>query len=93
MNFIDTERVERLSKDEKDISPALKTIKLQEEVGELSQAMLKYLNYPNASQSALGTKESVLEELMDVLNVTLDLINSLDVSDKDKKRYVRQKAR
>lgn len=78
-NFIDFKRVERLSAGNTDIEVSLeqKIIKLFEEGGELSQATLKYIGAKNVSASAGQTKDHVLEECCDVLNVTLDIINAL----------------
>lgn len=78
-DFIDYERVERLSAGNTDIEVSLdqKVIKLFEEGGELAQATLKYLGAKNVSASAGQTKEHILEEAMDCMNVILDIVNSL----------------
>lgn len=81
-NFIDFERVERLSQGNTDIQVTLeqKVMKLFEEGGELSQAMLKHVGGKNVSASAGATKEHVLEEACDILNVTIDIINAMGFS-------------
>lgn len=78
-NFIDWEKLTDLSQGNVDIEISLleKTTKLFEEGGELAQAVLHYNGSKNVSASAGDTKEDVLEEACDVLNVTLDIIISL----------------
>jgi NTP pyrophosphatase (non-canonical NTP hydrolase) len=76
-NYIDTERIQRLSDVDKDVPIYQKVIKLSEESGELSQAFLKFDKAKNTSASAGGKVEDVLEEACDVLNVTIDIINAL----------------
>jgi NTP pyrophosphatase (non-canonical NTP hydrolase) len=83
-NYINWEKLELLSEIDKDVSIDDKAHKLGEEVGEFYQALLKYKGANNVSRSA-DTPEgqeklNVLEELCDTLNVTLDLINSLEFS-------------
>lgn len=86
-NFIDFERVERLSLGNTDIQVSMeqKMIKLTEETGELAQAMLKMLGAKNVSASAGETKDHVLEEICDVLNVTLDMVNALGFNEAEAK--------
>ena len=86
--FIDWKRLEKLSAGNVDIqvSMAEKGLKLSEETGELSAELLAYIGSKNVSASSnIGNfKEltnAVLNEAMDVLNVTLDIINSLGVTD------------
>ena len=56
-----------------------KLIKLQEELGEASSEHLAVIGTNNKSKSAVGTKEARLEELIDVLITTVDLINNCKV--------------
>ena len=82
--YIDWKLLELLSKIDSNVSLDDKVHKLSEEHGEFSQALLKYKGSKNVSASASGNeKEHLLEELCDVLNVTLDIINTLGFSDKD----------
>lgn len=84
-NFIDFEKIEKLTEQDKDISNEFRIIKLQEEVGELSAAFLKYKKISNSSASSNGSREHLLEELCDVLNVTLDLVNAFEFDDEESK--------
>lgn len=81
-NFIDYERLEKLSLGNTDIGISLerKMMKLYEEGGEMAQAMLKYLGSENVSASTDGkdAKALVLEEGCDVLNVLLDIFNAME---------------
>lgn len=78
-NFIDWNKITDLSQGNEDIEISLeqKIVKLFEEGGELAQAALHYAGSKNVSASAGGTRDDVLEEACDVLNVTLDIIISL----------------
>lgn len=83
-HFIDFDRLEVLSFNDKSVSIDDKAHKLGEEHGEFLQALLKFKGAKNVSASANdATKEHLLEELCDVLNVAIDLINSLDYSDEE----------
>jgi len=82
-NYINFEKIERLTEQDKDVPIAYRAIKLSEETGEFSQAVLRLLGSKNVSASAGNLKEDVLEELCDVLNVTVDLINILGFSDEE----------
>lgn len=84
-NFIDFEKIEYLTNKDKDIPNEFKILKLQEEVGELSAAFLKYRKISNSSASSNGSKEHILEELCDVLNITIDLINAFEFEDEETK--------
>ena len=77
INYIDTERIEKLSNADESVPLYQKVIKLSEESGELAQAFLKFDGSKNTSASAGGKVEDVLEEACDVLNVTVDIINAL----------------
>lgn len=84
-NFINFKRLEKLSKGSIDsnISLTEKMVKLFEEGGELSQAVLKYVGSPTSSASGGETKEHVLEECMDSLNIILDIINYFEFSQEE----------
>lgn len=83
-NFIDFEKIERLSKGDDTVSLDDKAHKLGEEVGEFYQALLKYKGAKNVSASASGDEaEHLLEELCDVMNVAIDIVNSLHVTDEE----------
>ena len=58
-------------------------MKLHEESGELAQEVLAFTGSPNASKSAKGTKESVLEEACDVINVVMDIVNAVVQTEDD----------
>ena len=75
VNYIDEERIHKLSIGEASVPEANKIIKLQEEAGELAQAYLKYAGSTNASASADGTPLEVIEEAGDCINVAMDIIN------------------
>ena len=55
-----------------------KALKLTEETGEVAQEVLKYVNCKNASKSAEGSREKIIEEVSDVILVAYDLIYHLD---------------
>ena len=69
--------IEELSKNDLHVPLYQKIIKLQEEVGELSQAYLAYIDSSNQSKSATGSTMGVIEELCDTINVSMDIINYL----------------
>jgi len=77
INYIDTQRIEKLSKVDENIPLYQKVIKLSEEAGELSQAFLKFDGSKNTSTSTKGKVEDVLEEACDCINVAADIINAL----------------
>lgn len=76
-NYINENRIHKLSLGESSVLPANKIIKLQEEAGELAQAYLKYTSSTNASASADGTPLEVIEEAGDCINVAMDIINHM----------------
>lgn len=83
-NFIDWELLSLLSQIDAGVSLDNKAHKLGEEYGEFLQALLKYNGSANVSASASGEeKQHLLEELCDVLNVTLDIINFLEFEQRD----------
>lgn len=82
-NFINYEKLEELSEVDSVVPLTNKIIKLSEEVGELSQAYLKYIGSKNFSVSAGNTKAHVLEELCDVMNVSIDILNKMGFDDSE----------
>ena len=91
MKKLDLELLQRLSILDKDVPFYKKLIKLQEEVGELSQEFLAYDDKQlgirtNSSKSAKGTLETVIEETCDVINVAIDLLNAIEMSQEYKDR-------
>jgi len=82
-DYIDYIFVEFLTERDRDVPLANKMLKLQEEVGEASQALLAVLGSANVSDS--GDKNKLLEELCDVMNVTMDMINFLNPDEKELK--------
>ena len=88
-SYINFEQLHRLSKTDSHVSLENKVIKLFEEGGELSQEVLKYVGSPNASKSAKGTKETVLEEACDTINVVMDIVN-LVADDEEAEAFVRE---
>ena len=60
-----------------------KALKLTEETGEVAQEVLKYVNCKNASKSAEGSREKIIEEVSDVILVAYDLFHNLD----DEKKF------
>ena len=86
-NYIDVARLHELSIVDVGVSLERKLIKLTEEAGELAQEVLKYVDSPNASKSAEGTKESVLEEACDVINVIMDIVNAV-ADDEESQQFV-----
>ena len=82
-NFIDYEKLERLSEYDKHVPLYKKIIKLQEEAGEVAQEFLAWDDMrmgtrTNSSKSAEGTIESVIEETCDVINVAIDILNAIE---------------
>lgn len=88
-NYINTERLHELSKADAGISLERKLLKLSEESGELAQEVLAFVGSLNASKSADGTKNSVLEEACDVINVIVDIVNAV-ADDEDAEQFVIQ---
>jgi NTP pyrophosphatase (non-canonical NTP hydrolase) len=79
--FINWKKISLLSKIDAGVSLDDKAHKLGEEYGEFLQALLKYKGANNVSASAGDTKEHLLEELCDVMNVAIDLITYLEFTD------------
>jgi len=92
-NFIDYDKLERLSEADKNVQLYKKIIKLQEECGEVAQEFLSYddkLNgiKTNSSKSAQGTIESVIEETCDVINVAIDVLNAIEIKHPELAEYI-----
>lgn len=82
-NYIDFEKLEMLSEHDKVVPLANKIIKLGEESGEVAQAYLAFCGSKNVSKSA--SQDDLLEECCDVINVVIDIINNLSVTDEEVK--------
>ena len=83
-NFVNWEKIHILSKIDAGVSLDDKAHKLGEEYGEFLQALLKYKGANNVSKSADGaTKEHLLEELCDVMNIAIDIIDYLGFTDEE----------
>ena len=87
---IDERRIEALSL--QSINPIYQDVlKIQEEVGELSQAFLAFEKSPTMSKSA-ETKnplDDVLEETCDCINSSINLMNKLIQAYPEKEIYVK----
>lgn len=66
-----------LTKKEKDV--LMKTVKLQEEVGELANDILSVLSLQRKSKLAQFKKTNLYEEFADIILATFALANTLDV--------------
>ena len=83
-NFIDYEKLQKLSEADKDVSLYKKIIKLQEECGEVAQEFLAWDDKQNgiktnSSKSAQGTIEAVIEEVCDATNICIDILNFIEM--------------
>ena len=83
-NFIDYEKLQKLSEADKDVPLYKKIIKLQEECGEVAQEFLAWDDKQNgiktnSSKSAQGTIEAVIEEVCDATNVCIDILNFIEM--------------
>ena len=92
-NFIDYEKLERLSVADKDVPLYKKIIKLQEEVGEVAQEFLAWDDKQNgiktnSSKSAQGTIEAVIEEVCDATNICIDILNYIEMKYQGKSEYI-----
>ena len=92
-DFIDYEKLERLSEADKNIPLYKKIIKLQEEAGEVAQEFLAWDDKikgikTNSSKSASGTVEAVIEEVCDVQNVAIDILNALEMQNPELSEYI-----
>ena len=92
-NYVNYERIEKLTKSDSHVDLEKKTMKLFEEGGELAQAMLKYVKSPNVSASANvdDVRLLVLEESMDCINVLADIINAMGFTDSECKAMFEKK--
>ena len=92
-NFIDYEKLERLSLADKSVPLYKKIIKLQEECGEVAQEFLACDDKQNgiktnSSKGAQGTIEAVIEETCDVINVAIDILNALEMQNPELSVYI-----
>lgn len=98
-NFIDYEKLERLSLADKSVPLYKKIIKLQEECGEVAQEFLAWEEFlawddeqngikTNSSKSAQGTIEAVIEEVCDATNICIDILNFIEIKYPDKSEYI-----
>lgn len=95
-DFIDYEKLQRLSLADKDVPLYKKIIKLQEECGEVAQEFLAWDDKQNgirtnSSKSAQGTVKAVIaviEEVCDVINVSIDILNALEMQNPELSRYI-----
>ena len=83
-NFIDYEKLQKLSEADKNVPLYKKIIKLQEECGEVSQEFLAWDDKQNgiktnSSKSAQGTIEAVIEEVCDATNICIDILNFIEI--------------
>ncbi len=95
-NFIDYEKLQRLSEADKGVPLYKKIIKLQEEVGEVAQEFLAYDDKQNgiktnSSKSAEGTIEAVIEEVCDATNVCIDLLNAIEMKHPELAEYIEKR--
>ena len=95
-NFIDYEKLQRLSEADKDVPVYKKIIKLQEECGEVAQEFLAWDDKQNgiktnSSKSAQGTIEAVIEETCDVINVAIDILNALEIDYPELSGYIERR--
>lgn len=77
-DFINFEKIEKLTAYDYDIPVSDKMIKLQEEVGEAAQAYLGWKGAKNASASASGDIMELVEEICDTINVSINILNHLE---------------
>ena len=92
-NFIDYEKLERLSEADKNVPLYKKIIKLQEEVGEVAQEFLAWDDKQNgvktnSSKSAQGTIEAVIEEVCDATNICIDILNYIEIKKPELSEYI-----
>lgn len=92
-NFIDYEKLQRLSEADKDVPLYKKVMKLQEECGEVAQEFLAWDDKQNgiksnSSKSAEGTIEAVIEEVCDATNVCIDILNAIEMKYPERAEYI-----
>ena len=93
IDFIDYNKLQKLSLADKDVPLYKKIIKLQEECGEVAQEFLAWDDKQNeiktnSSKSAEGTIEAVIEETCDVINVSIDILNALEMKYPELSDYI-----
>lgn len=79
-NFIDFDKLRKLSKNDSDVDLHDKVIKLGEETGELCQAYLGYSKSTNSSVSSDNSIDEIVEEACDVINVAIDILNNIEMT-------------
>lgn len=72
------EKLKFLSNQTSDTPIEMKMLKLMEEVGEASQALLKMSGQYNASDSAKIGSSDFLEEIVDIFIILEDIIHRMD---------------
>lgn len=92
-NFIDYEKLQKLSEADKNVPLYKKVMKLQEEAGEVAQEFLAWDDRQNgtktnSSKSAQGTIEAVIEEVCDATNICIDILNFIEMKYPDKSEYI-----
>ena len=92
-NFIDYDKLERLSEADKDVPFYKKIIKLQEEAGEVAQEFLAWDDKQNgiktnSSKSAEGTIEAIIEEVCDTTNICIDILNFIEMKHPELSEYI-----
>lgn len=92
-NFIDYEKLEKLSIADKEVPFYKKIIKLQEEAGEVAQEFLAWDDKQNgiktnSSKSAEGTIEAIIEEVCDTTNICIDILNFIEMKYPEHAEYI-----
>lgn len=92
-NFIDYEKLQKLSEADKDVPLYKKVMKLHEEAGEVAQEFLAWDDKitgvkTNSSKSAQGTLEAVIEEVCDATNVCIDILNAIEMKYPERAEYI-----
>lgn len=95
-NFIDYEKLQRLSEADKDVPLYKKVMKLQEEAGEVAQEFLAWDDKitgvkTNSSKSAQGTIEAVIEEICDATNICIDILNFIEMKYPELSGYIERR--
>mgnify|MGYP001131491389 CR=1 FL=1 len=88
-NYIDFEKLEKLSKSDLSVELYQKVLKVSEESGELSQAFLAYDGAKNTSASGGDRIDDVIEETCDVTNVVLDILNYIALKHPEKEQLIK----
>lgn len=95
-NFIDYEKLEKLSIADKEVPFYKKIIKLQEEAGEVAQEFLAWDDKQNgiktnSSKSAEGTIEAIIEEVCDTTNICIDILNFIEMKHPELSSYIEKR--